>query len=77
MFIILNFRKKGKNKKKKLDDSINFLRGQEKIVFLFYLRLCEKVEVNLDFNKAGSILKKCFCKDGPVVVERYGSERVE
>ena len=60
MFIILNFRKKGKNKKKKLDDSINFLRGQEKIVFLFHVISCEKVEVSLDFNKAGSILEKMF-----------------
>ena len=40
--------------KKKIDKSINFLRGGEKkIVSIFCLQRCEKVELSWDLNKAG------------------------
>ena len=41
--------------KKKIDKSINFLRGwEEKMVSIFCLSCCEKVEVSLGPNKAHS-----------------------
>ena len=40
--------------KKKIDKSIDFLRGGEKkIVSIFHLRHCEEVEVSGGLNKAG------------------------